>query len=189
MHFCKYTGFIFNANKKRIKYFLVFTGEVMRCISRLFILSMGLFLFFGCAARQYEKHETRLIIFKTAKIKYADLGYIRHNKDAVKIDLFMAGQAARSIEVGKSVCFEEGCMSRSDFNKEYLHPSYPDAFLLNVLLGRPIFEKAAIAQTAQGFTQEIQSAEYDILYRVENSEIYFKDKKNMILIKISKTKG
>lgn len=161
----------------------------MRWISRLFILSMGLFLFFGCAARQYEKHETRLIIFKTAKIKYADLGYIRHNKDAVKIDLFMAGQAARSIEVGKSVCFEEGCMSRSDFNKEYLHPSYPDAFLLNVLLGRPIFEKAAIAQTAQGFTQEIQSAEYDILYRVENSEIYFKDKKNMILIKISKTKG
>lgn len=181
--------FIFNAIKKRIKYFLDFTGEEMRFIARLFIVSLGFFLFLGCAAKQYEKHETRLIIFKSAKIKYADLGYIRRNKDEVKVDLFMAGQAARSIEVGKSVCFEEGCMSRSDFNKEYLHPSYPHELLLNVLLGRPIFEKAAIAQTAKGFTQELQSSEYDITYRVENAEIYFKDRKNKILIKISKTKG
>jgi hypothetical protein len=161
----------------------------MRYIARLFILSLGLFLFLGCAPMQYEKHETRLIIFKTAKLKYADMGYIRRNKDAVKVDLFMAGQAARSIEVGKLICFEEGCMSRSDFNKEYLHASYPDDLLLNVLSGRPIFEKAAIAQTAQGFTQELQSSKYDITYRVENAEIYFKDRKNMILIKISKTKG
>jgi hypothetical protein len=150
---------------------------------------MGLFLFFGCAAKQYEKHETRLIIFKTAKIKYADLGYIRHNKDEVKVDLFMAGQALESIEVGRLVCVNKGCMSRSKFNAEYLHASYPADLLLNVLLGRPIFDKAAIAESAEGFEQELQSPEYDITYRVKGAEIYFKDRQNTIMIKITKIKG
>ncbi len=161
----------------------------MNYIVRAFVLSLGLFLLLGCAAKQYEKHETCLIVFKTAKLKYADLGYIHHNKDEVKVDLFMAGQPVRSIEVGKSICFEEGCMSRSDFNKAYLHASYPDDLLLNVLLGYPLFEKAAITEFLDGFEQEFQGPEYDISYKVHGTHIYFKDRKNKILIKISKIKG
>jgi len=138
---------------------------------------------------QYKINESRLIIIKSPKLKYADLGYIRRNSDEVRVDLFVAGQAVESIEVDGLVCVNEGCLTKSGFNEEYLHPAYPDDLLKNVLLARPIFEKASIEETAEGFIQNLKSPEYNIIYKVLNGNIYFKDKKNKFLIKISKIKG
>jgi len=146
-------------------------------------------LLVGCAPKKYEKHESRLINIKTPKLKYADLGYLRHDQDEVRMELFVAGQLVQSIEIDSLVCVDEGCLSKSAFNKEYLHHSYPDDLLLDVLLARPIFEKASMQITDEGFIQKLKSTPYNITYKIENGNIYFKDKQNRLLIKILKTKG
>ncbi len=159
----------------------------MRFIRIFFILWVSLFL--GCAPKSYMMNESRLIIIKTPKLKFADLGYIRKNIDEVRADLFVAGNLVQSIEINTLVCVNEGCISKSSFNEEYLNSAYPDDLMLNVLLARPIFNKASIKKTENGFIQELKSEEYNIIYKVENETIYFKDKKNKILIKIKKIKG
>ena len=161
----------------------------MKFIQTFFILWASLFLLSGCTAKKYEKNESSLIIIKTPQIKFADLGYIRKNRDEVRVDLFTAGQLIQSIEINNIVCVDDGCLTKSAFNTDYLHPSYPDDLLLDVLLARPIFDKASLEKTEMGFIQKLKSTEYNIVYRIENGNIYFKDKLNGLLIKISKTKG
>jgi len=162
---------------------------VTKFIQTSFILWASLFLLAGCAPKKYEKNESRLIIIKTPKLKYADLGYLRRDSDEVRLDLFVAGQLVQSIEIDALVCVDKGCLSKSAFNAEYLHPAYPDDLLLDVLLARPIFEKASMQITDEGFIQKLKSTQYNITYKIENGNIYFKDKQNRLLIKISKTKG
>ena len=159
----------------------------MRFIRIFSILWVSLFL--GCAPKSYTMNESRLIIIKTPKLKFADLGYIRKNLDEVRADLFVAGTLVQSIEINTLVCVNEGCVSKSSFNEEYLNPAYPNDLMLNVLLAKPIFNKASIKKTENGLIQELKSDEYNITYKIENGNIYFKDKKNKILIKIKKIKG
>ncbi len=161
----------------------------MKFIQTSFILWASLFLFTGCAPKQYEKNESRLIVIKTSKLKFADLGYIRKNRDEVRADLFVAGQLVETLEIDNLVCVNEGCLTKSAFNADYLHSSYPDDLILNVLLGRPIFNRASMQKTEGGFMQKLESTEYNIIYKIHDGNIYFKDKKNRLLIKISKTKG
>jgi hypothetical protein len=158
-------------------------------MQKFFILWASLFLLAGCAPKKYELNESRLIIIKTPKMKYADLGYLRRDSDEVRLDLFVAGQLVQSIEIDTLVCVEEGCLSKSAFNAEYLHSSYPDDLLLDVLLARPIFEKTSMQITDEGFIQKLKSTQYNITYKIENGDIYFKDMQNRLLIKISKVKG
>jgi len=127
-------------------------------------------------------------VLKTPMIKYADLGYIRSSSDEVRADLFVVGQLVQSIEISRLVCVHEGCLSKSAFNKDYLHPSYPDELIVNVLLGRPIFKKASLQMTPKGFIQELISDEYNIVYKVEDGDIIFNDKQNRLKIKILKVK-
>lgn len=161
----------------------------MRFMHRFFILWASLFLLAGCAPKKYEKNESRLIIIKTPKLKYADLGYLRRDKDEVRMELFVAGQMVQSIEIDTLICVDEGCLSKATFNAEYLHSSYPDDLLLDVLLARPVFEKASMQTTDDGFIQKLKTTQYNIIYKIENGNIYFKDKQNGFLIKITKTKG
>ncbi len=161
----------------------------MKFIQTSFILWVSFFLLSGCTPRVYTINESCLIVIKTPKLKFADLGYIRRNTDEVRADLFIAGQLVQSVEVNRLVCVDEGCLSKSEFNEEYLHPSYPDDLILNVFLGRPIFERASLQKTEGGFIQTLKSDEYNIIYKVEYGKTYFKDKQNRFLIKISKIKG
>lgn len=162
---------------------------MMKFIQTFFILWGSLFILSGCVQKQYTINESCLIVIKTPKLKFADLGYIRRNTDEVRADLFVAGQLVQSIEVSTLICVDDGCLSKSKFNEDYLHPSYPDDLILNVFLGRPIFEKASLQKTEDGFIQNLKSDEYNIVYKVEYGKTYFKDKQNRFLIKISKTKG
>ncbi len=161
----------------------------MRFMRTFFILWASVFLLGGCAPKSYEINESRLIILKTPKIKYADLGYIRSNKDEVRADLFIAGSLIQSLEVSTLVCVNEGCLSKSAFNEDYLHPSYPDDLIVNVLLGRPIFDKTSLQKTDKGFIQELKSTDYNVIYKVEDGDISFKDRQNKLIIKIFKVKG
>lgn len=158
-------------------------------IQTSFTLWASIFLLSACVPRQYEKNESSLIIIKTPILKFADLGYVRKDNERVRVDLFTAGQPVQSIEINRLVCVDEGCLSKSAFNQDYLHPSYPDDLILNVLLARPIFEKASLQVTPTGFIQNLKSTQYNITYKIDNGNIYFKDRQNNLMIKISKTKG
>ncbi len=156
----------------------------MRFMRTFFILWVSLLIFVGCAPKSYKVNDSRLIIIKSQKLRFADLGYLRSNEDEVRLDLFITGKLVQSIEIDTFVCVQEGCMSKSTFNEDYLHKAYPEDLLLNVLLGRPIFQKTSFEKTSGGFRQELKTSDYNIVYKVENGEISFKDKQNKLTLKI-----
>ncbi|RLA70699.1 MAG: hypothetical protein DRG24_06500 [Epsilonproteobacteria bacterium] len=150
-----------------------------------FILWVSLLLFGGCAFKQYVLTEPKVIILKTPKIKFADTGYVRSTGDSVEVELFTAGQVVGKIAINHLVCVQdEGCMSKSGFNESYLNEAYPDTILQHILLGKPIFDSENLKKNNAGFEQYIYRNTINIIYKVNEKQIYFKDKQNKILIKI-----
>jgi hypothetical protein len=78
-------------------------------------------------------------------------------------------------------------MDQNEFNRQILNSAYPDTILDNVFRGKQIFEGQNLVRNRNGFTQRIANQnKYDIEYRVLNNEIIFRDKINIILIKVKK---
>ena len=151
--------------------------------------SLLILLFGGCMAKPYVQTDAATIILKSPKLKFADVGYVRSNEELVALELFSAGQAVAKIEVEKLICIEgEGCMRKSRFNAEYLSQKYPDTLLENILRSRPIYKGKNLVRDDEGFEQRIVNDEVDIRYTVRPGTIYFKDRKNSVLIKIKKQK-
>jgi len=143
-----------------------------------------LLTFSACSIGEYTHSNSKLIIIKTDKMKFADLGYVKQRDKSIRLELFVAGQNVQIIEINHLICLNEGCMLRSNFNSEYLSENYPDTILQNIVLGTPIYNKKNLQKNEDGFEQKIQTSDVDILYRVTSKEHYFKDKKNKILFKI-----
>ncbi len=143
-----------------------------------------LVLFGGCSIKNYAHTDAKIVIIKSPKLKFSDIGYIRHSKDAIELELFVAGQVLQRIHINHLICVNEGCMSKSRFNQEYLSGVYPSSLLQNVILGKEIYKGKNSLKQEDGFLQSIKTSEVNIKYRVNSHEIYFKDKKNHILIKI-----
>ncbi|MGB5964291.1 MAG: hypothetical protein WBF77_09400 [Sulfurimonadaceae bacterium] len=149
--------------------------------------SLLILLLSGCGARPFVQTDVATIILKTPKLKFADTGYVRSNDDLVALELFSAGQAVGKIEIENMVCVDgEGCMTKSSFNAEYLSAMYPDDILENILRSKPIFMGINLERTDEGFEQRIDDNVVDIRYTVREHQIYFKDRKNSVLIKIKK---
>lgn len=150
-----------------------------------YIISFFIILFFSaCSTKVYEKTESKVITIKTKQLRYSDLGYVRSGLDGVELELFTVGKSLFKVEIGNSVCTNEGCMSKKSFNKEFLNEHYPENMLQNVILGKAIYKAINLQKNKFGFSQKITTEAVDISYIVGDGEIYFKDKKNKILIKI-----
>ena len=145
-------------------------------------------LFSACSIKNYEHTQAKLIFIKSPLLKFSDLGYIRNSGSAVELELFVAGTSVKKIAINHLVCVDEGCMLRSSFNAKYLNANYPDSLLQNILLGREIYEGKGRVKTTDGFIQRVQTEDVDIKYRVNSKEIFFKDRKNHILLKIKEIK-
>ena len=156
-------------------------------LSKYFLVILTL-LFSACSIKNYEHTQTKIIIIKSPKIKFADIGYIRNSDKAVELELFFAGQAIEKISVNHLICTSEGCMSKSGFNEDYLNAAYPDEIMQNILLGNEIYEGKNRLKTDDGFMQEIKTNNVDIKYSVNSHQIFFKDKKNRIIFKIKDIK-
>lgn len=152
----------------------------------LFVIFFILFLS-ACSIKNYEHTSSKIIIIKSPKIKFADLGYIRNSDRAIELELFVAGRAVKKIEINHLICVDEGCMSRESFNSEYLHKSYPDELLQNIFLGLEIYSGEGKVKNSDGFEQNILREDLEIIYRVTSSTIFFKDRKNRIIFKIKDT--
>ena len=148
-------------------------------------LLLCLIIFFNaCSIKNYEHSDTKIVTIKSPKIKFSDIGYVRHSGDAIELELFIAGHVFQKIHINRMICVEEGCMSKHSFNSQYLNASYPDDILQNVILGDLIYDGKNRVKTADGFTQLIHNKDVDIKYRVNSQESFFKDRKNHIIIKI-----
>lgn len=162
----------------------------MRYMRKFYTLWASLFallILSGCGARPFVQTDAATIILKTPKLRFADTGYIRSNSELVALELFSAGQAVGKITIGNLVCVEgEGCMRKNSFNAAYLNAAYPDALMENVLRSKPIYNGVALVKNAHGFEQNISKEKVDIRYKVTDRQIYFKDRKNSLLIKINK---
>jgi len=83
---------------------------------------------------------------------------------------------------------DNGCMSKRNFNEDYLTSAYPDDLLQNILLSKEIFGGQNRVQTLDGFEQSIENNEVNISYKVTTKSMEFKDRKNKIIFKIKDTK-
>ena len=155
----------------------------MKYLSLIFFLLLA-----GCSIKNYEYSESKIVIIKTEKLKFSDLAYIRSSGEAVELELFVAGKSAFKIDINYLVCTSEGCMSKENFNIEFLNANYPDELLQHVILGKPIFDNTNSIKTSDGYEQNIKTEYVDIKYIISSGKIYFKDVKNKILIKIKDIK-
>lgn len=151
----------------------------MKLILLIFIL-----IFSACSVKNYEHTQTKIIVIKSPKIKFADVGYLRNSGDTIELELFIAGKNIEKITLNHLVCTSEGCMSKSGFNKEYLNSAYPDDTMQNMLLSHAIYDGKNLTKTADGFEQHIRDENVDIVYIVNSDAVYFKDRKNGIIFKI-----
>lgn len=162
--------------------------DIIALMKTLFLLLIAVLFFSGCSTKEYTHTQTKVIVLKSPQLKFADIGYLRHDGLAVELELFTAGQAVEKISIDDYICVSKGCLSKESFNQEYLHAKYPETILQNILLGRAIFNGVNKQKTEAGFEQFIQDEDVDIIYKVGVSSIYFKDKKNKILVKIKDPK-
>lgn len=149
----------------------------------LLLLTPFVFLFHGCSVKNYEHVQPKIFIIKSPKLKFADLGYLRNTGKSIELELFVAGNSVEKITINKLICVSKGCMSKSGFNSEYLNASYPHDMLQNILLGEPIYDGQNKTITHEGFEQEIENKDVDIVYRVIKGAAFFKDRKNNISFK------
>jgi hypothetical protein len=153
-----------------------------------YLLSIFIIFFTSCSINSYEYTKTKIIIIKSPKIKFADIGYIRNSGNSIELELFVAGNAIEKITINHLICTNDGCMSRSGFNKEYLNSNYPDNILQNIILGTAIYDSKNLFKTEDGFEQRINSKDVKIVYKVDTNKIFFKDIKNKIIFKIKDIK-
>lgn len=153
-----------------------------------YILSVFILLFFtACSTKDYKITQTKIIVIKSPKIKFSDLGYIRNSDEKIELELFVAGKCIETITINHLICTSEGCMSKSGFNEDYLNQAYPENTLQNILLSRAVYDGKNMQRTADGFEQHVKDEDVDILYRVDSKETFFKDRKNRIIFKIQDT--
>ena len=152
-----------------------------------YLLLIFILIFSACSIKNYENTQTKIIIIKSPQIKFADLGYVRSSDDKIELELFIAGKNVEKISINHLICVSDGCMSKSGFNKDYLHFSYPTDTLQNILLAKPIYDEKDLQETINGFEQNIKNEYVNISYKVTPDITFFKDKKNRIIFKIKNT--
>lgn len=152
-----------------------------------YILLIFTLFFSACSVKNYEHTQTKIILIKSPKLKFSDLGFVRNSDNSLELELFIAGKCVQKITINHLICVDDGCMSRGGFNKEYLSQAYPDDILQNIVLGHAIYDGKDLLQTADGFEQQIQDENVEITYVVDSQKIEFKDKKNKIIFKIKDT--
>ena len=149
-----------------------------------YLLLALLLLLSACGTKTYEHTKSKVITIKTPKLRFSDLGYIKHTGEDVSVELFTAGKMVQNITIYYLICVNEGCLSKTAFNEEYLNESYPKDILENIILGKHIYNRRNFIKINDGFEQYIKNDDVNIKYRVTANEIYFKDRKNAIIFKI-----
>ncbi len=143
----------------------------------------------GCMSQKsLVPQEGVFVVWKTPAMKYADQGFLYHEGEKQRLEIYANGQAVMKLTVSPTqVCSGALCMSKREFNLRFLSPYYPETLLERILAGEEIFGGEGMKKKDHGFTQQIKKKGlYAIEYSVLNGSVVFRDTINHILIKIQK---
>ena len=150
---------------------------------KIFIFIL-LIIFFGCA-KPIPKSKSIIILFKTKHFRIYDTAFMKNSGNSTEIEVYKAGSLAFRIYAGSMVCIDSSCMDESEFSAKYLSPYYPQDFLKDLISGNRLeFDGVKRAELKNGFIESAKNSKYDIIHKVNKNEIFFRDKKNRVLIKI-----
>ena len=159
-----------------------------------------LFLINGCSNKEFlfgkkaiQKNITKSqkIVMKTKKFAFSDTAFYKNTPRLIQIQAYSSGVAIANMKfykINDSVCFGNKCTNKKYFTDNFLSKNYPSSLIITILSKKPIFDKQNLKKIKDGFLQHIKSDSYDITYMVTKNFVYFKDKKNKILIKLSDLK-
>lgn len=154
------------------------------------IIFFTIFLIFltGCSLKTLKSSTASVILLKTKSFKFYDSGFVEIGKNTQNLKIFNAGVPILDIKIKKDrVCFDFNCFRDEIFNQKFLSKHYERDFLQKLVLKKPLFDSKNIKYSENGFTQTIKEVnKFDIIYRQNPNETYFKDRKNRVLIKIRK---
>jgi hypothetical protein len=153
-------------------------------------LFLVLLLFFtGCAYKTpYTSSKPYYIVIKNSQIAVADTGFIKRDESRFNLQLFSASTPIFDLHVEDDVCIDYTCMSKRSFNTEFFGISHYESFIDELFNLKPIYNKKGLIKSRNGFEQKIKTDEFDISYKVEHGNLYFRDRTNRVLIKLKELK-
>lgn len=152
-------------------------------ISSIFLLLLS----FGCANKYNINFSAPYkIVIKTKDIAIADSGFIKKADNYKSIQIFSVGKIVLHVELTKDACINGHCTNRLEFNKRFFGYIHYANLLDDILDKKEIYGGIDRTKTPNGFEQNIKTKNYDIIYRVDDKKIYFKDRINHILIKLTR---
>ncbi len=151
------------------------------------LMSIFILLFIGCATKE-EIKKSYLITFKTPNLQYHDMGFIKFS-NSINLSIFSFGQVILNLEIGANlICLNSQCLLKEQFNSKFLSSNYDKDILEQIINCKEILNGVGKKETKDGFTQEIQNSNFDIIYQCFDDVISFKDKKNGVFIKLKEIK-
>ncbi len=153
---------------------------------RKIFIGIIVLLFFAACSQKYNINFSApyIIVIKTKNIAIADSGFLKKAQNYKSLQIFSAGKILLNVELSNNACLDGHCTTKSDFNERLFGYRYYDNLLDNILDKRAIYDAKNIVYKKDGFEQKIKTKSYNIIYKVDEGSIYFKDKKNHVLIKL-----
>ncbi len=129
------------------------------------------------------------VTMKTRKFAFSDTGFMNVYNNLINLQVFSMGKVVLDMTVSLNddeICVGSLCNTKHGFNQTFLTGLYPDTLVENILRSKPIMRGKNLKKMTKGFIQKIVTAKYSIKYKIWPGNIYFKDIKNRIIIKIRK---
>jgi hypothetical protein len=145
-------------------------------------------IFFVSCTKKVEQSKSSVILIKTEKFKFYDTGFINKNSDFLEVEMFSTAKNIFNLKIEDKICINNICYDKKVFNNDFLSSYYEDDLLENIFRKKSIFNKMKYEETLNGFSQQISNKNIDIFYKIEKDSIYFKDRKNRIIIKVNEIK-
>ncbi len=129
------------------------------------------------------------ITMKTKKFAFSDTGFLNKYDNLLNLEVFTMGKLALDLRISleeDDICVDQLCNTKEGFNQTFLSPFYPDDLIEKVIQRKPILGGKNLKKTSNGFMQKIMTKDYSIKYKIWPGNIYFKDAKNKIMIKLKR---
>jgi len=140
----------------------------------------------GCAVKQtINSSETYIITIKNKQVALSDTGFINQGNDYTNVQIFTAGSVLFNLEImGNNICLEGHCLDKLSFNQQFFQEEHYAGLMQEIIAKQPIYEGRNMLKMSNGFAQEIELQNSHIVYKVEGSNLTFRDTKNGILIRL-----
>ncbi len=153
------------------------------------VLLLFIFIFTGCSYKTpYLSSKPYYVVIKNPQIAIADTGFVKRDNTRLNLQLFSASTPIFDLHVKDDICLDYVCMKKENFNKEFFGFSHYEDFINELFNFNPIYDRKNFKKTKTGFEQNIKSDKFNITYKIEGKNLYFKDKQNRILIKLKELK-